>query len=49
MGSYLTRDAILAAATLKTKETDVPEWGGVVLVRELRGRERDGVPAVRPG
>jgi hypothetical protein len=41
MGSYLTRDAILAAAALRTEEADVPEWGGVVLVRELRGRERD--------
>jgi hypothetical protein len=41
MGSYLTRDAILAAAALRTEEVDVPEWGGVVLVRELRGRERD--------
>ena len=41
LGSYLTRDAILAAAALKTEEVDVPEWGGVVLVRELRGRERD--------
>jgi len=41
LGSYLGRDAILAAATLKTEEADVPEWGGVVLVRELRGRERD--------
>lgn len=41
MGSYLTRDAILAAATLKTEEVDVPEWAGVVLVRELRGRDRD--------
>jgi hypothetical protein len=41
MGSYLTRDAILAAATLRTEEVDVPEWGGLVLVRELRGRERD--------
>jgi len=41
LGSYLTRDAILAAASLKTEEVDVAEWGGVVLVRELRGRERD--------
>ena len=41
MGSYLTRDAILAAAALKTEEVDVPEWGGIVLVREMRGRERD--------
>jgi len=41
MGSYLGRDAILAAATLKTEDVPVPEWGGSVLVRELRGRERD--------
>ena len=41
MGEYLTRDAILAAATLKTEDVPVPEWGGSVLVRELRGRERD--------
>jgi hypothetical protein len=41
VGSYLTRDAILAAASLKTEEVEVGEWGGVVLVRELRGRERD--------
>jgi hypothetical protein len=43
MGSYLTRDAILAATALKTEEVDVSDtvWGGVVLVRELRGRERD--------
>jgi hypothetical protein len=41
MGSYLTRDAILAAAALKTEDVPVPEWGGSVLVRELRGRERD--------
>jgi hypothetical protein len=41
MGSYLTRDAILAAAVLKTEDVPVPEWGGSVLVRELRGRERD--------
>jgi hypothetical protein len=43
MGSYLTRDAILAAGALKTEEVDVSDtaWGGIVLVRELRGRERD--------
>jgi hypothetical protein len=41
VGSYLTRDAILAAASLRTEEVEVPEWGGIVLVRELRGRERD--------
>lgn len=47
MGSYLGRDAILRAAALKTEEVKVPEWADpdtgadVVLVRELRGRERD--------
>jgi hypothetical protein len=41
VGSYLGRDAILKAAALKTEDVPVPEWGGSVLVRELRGRERD--------
>lgn len=41
MGSYLTRDAILKATHLKTEEVDVPEWGGLVLVRELNGQQRD--------
>ncbi len=40
-GPYLGRDAILKAADLKTETVAVPEWGGSVLVRELRGRERD--------
>jgi hypothetical protein len=40
-GSYLDRDAILKAAALKTEDVPVPEWGGSVLVRELRARERD--------
>ena len=37
----LTRDMILKAGNLRTEEVAVPEWGGAVLVRELRGRERD--------
>ena len=37
----LTRDAILAADDLKSEEVDVPEWGGKVRVRALRGSERD--------
>lgn len=47
MGSYLGRDAILKASSLKTEEVRVPEWADpesgadTVLVRELRGRERD--------
>ena len=41
------RDAILRAAALRTEEVKVPEWADpetgadTVLVRELRGRERD--------
>jgi len=47
MGSYLGRDAILKASALRTEEVRVPEWASpesgadMVLVRELRGRERD--------
>jgi hypothetical protein len=48
LGSYLTRDAILRADNnLKTEEVRVPEWidpetgADVILVQELRGRERD--------
>lgn len=37
----LTRDEILGADDLKTESVKVPEWGGVVLVRELTGAERD--------
>jgi hypothetical protein len=47
LGSYLGHDAILKATTLKTEEVSVPEWADpetgadTVIVRELRGRERD--------
>lgn len=37
----LTRDAILAAEDLRTEEVPVPEWGGSVIVRTLRGDDRD--------
>ena len=37
----LDRDAILGADDLRIEEVDVPEWGGVVALRELRGSERD--------
>jgi hypothetical protein len=37
----LNRDQILEADDLKTEEIEVPEWNGSVVVRELRGRERD--------
>lgn len=35
----LTRDAILGADDLKTEQVAVPEWGGDVLVKVLRGFE----------
>lgn len=41
MGTYLTREAILAAKDLPTEEVDCPEWGGVVVVRGLTGAQRD--------
>jgi hypothetical protein len=45
--AHLSRDAILAAKSLRTEEVHVPEWrdpgtgADTVLVRELSGRERD--------
>lgn len=37
----LSKEQILSADDLKQELVEVPEWGGEVLVRELRGRERD--------
>ena len=37
----LSKEQILQADDLKTETVEVPEWGGDVLLRELRGRERD--------
>jgi len=36
---------ILAADDLVTEEVEVPEWGGVVIVRALAGAERDAYEA----
>jgi hypothetical protein len=33
--TYLSRDDILKPRDLKVEEVDVPEWGGIVRVREL--------------
>jgi hypothetical protein len=41
MAILLSRDEILQADDLKGQEVYVAEWGGTVLLRELRGRERD--------
>jgi len=37
----LTKEQILQAKDLPTKEIEVPEWGGSVMVRGLTGTERD--------
>lgn len=37
----LSRDDILNAVDLTTREVPVPQWGGSVLVRGLSGEERD--------
>lgn len=37
----LTRDQIVNAQDLETRDVEVPEWGGWVRVKALTGRERD--------
>lgn len=37
----LTAADILAAPDIKTYEVEVPEWGGVVLLRPMSGYQRD--------
>jgi hypothetical protein len=39
--SLLTREEILQADDLPTEDVPVPEWGGTVRVRTLKGVERD--------
>lgn len=39
--TLLSKDAILGADDLPTRDITVPEWGGDVRVRGLTGRERD--------
>lgn len=41
MSKYLSREQILGAQDLTQEEVEVPEWGGVVLVRGLTGAQRD--------
>jgi hypothetical protein len=42
---YLSKDAILAAEDLETRDVPVPEWGGTVRLKALSGRERDAYEA----
>lgn len=37
----LSKKAILEAKDIKTKEVDVPEWGGAVCIRVISGADRD--------
>lgn len=41
----LDRETILGKTKLRTERVDVPEWGGVVNVKELTGAERDSFEA----
>lgn len=41
MTTLLTREDILDRSVLKTERVEVPEWGGIVIIRELTGNERD--------
>lgn len=41
----LSRDDILKADDIETREVPVPEWGGTVRVRALTGKDRDAYEA----
>lgn len=45
--TYLSKDDILKADDLPTRDVDVPEWGGIVRVRAMSGSERDAYDASR--
>jgi hypothetical protein len=42
---FLTRESILAAPDIETLEVDMPEWGGIVLIKPLSGAGRDAFEA----
>lgn len=39
--ALLSKEQILSAVDIETKEVDVPEWGGAVLIKMMSGTERD--------
>ena len=41
MAKKLSREAILKVDDLKREEMEIPEWGGTIMVRSLKGSERD--------
>lgn len=38
---YLSREDILGAKDIETIELHVPEWGGVIMLRSLTGKQKD--------
>ena len=42
-GGLLGRDQILQAQDLRSEEVSVPEWGGVIKIRELAAGERERI------
>lgn len=45
MAKYLTKDLILKANDIETKEVYIPEWNGTVLIKGMNGTERDAYEA----
>jgi hypothetical protein len=45
MSKLLSREDILAASDIDTKEVSVPEWGGKVMVKGLNGTQRNAFEA----
>jgi hypothetical protein len=43
MSKYLTKEVILLAQDIQREEVEVPEWGGIVMVRGLSGKQRDAL------
>jgi len=42
----LSKTQILAAQDIETREVEVPEWGGTVIIKGLTGRERERLEAM---
>ena len=45
MDNKLTKDIILKADDCKIESVDVPEWGGTLYLRVMKGTERDAFEA----
>jgi hypothetical protein len=40
---FIGRDSFLSQKPTRTREVDIPEWGGIVRVKALSGAERDAI------